>query len=68
MSICLDSWPSVGLGLEFFVWFYFGFFVVVIVVVLVFQDRVSLCIPGYPGIESIDQADLELRGAPASAS
>jgi hypothetical protein len=33
----------------------------------VFQDRVSLCSPGCPGIHSVDQAGLELD-PPASAS
>jgi hypothetical protein len=33
-----------------------------------FQDRVSLCSPGCPGTHSIDQAGLELRNPPASAS
>jgi hypothetical protein len=32
------------------------------------QDRVSLCSPGYPGTHSVDQAGLELRNLPASAS
>jgi hypothetical protein len=36
--------------------------------VLVFQDRVSLCSPGYPGTHFVDQAGLELRNPPASAS
>ena len=35
---------------------------------LVFRDRVSLCSPGCPGTHSIDQAGLELRNLPASAS
>jgi hypothetical protein len=35
---------------------------------LVFRDRVSLCIPGCPGTHSVDQAGLELRNQPASAS
>ena len=35
---------------------------------LVFQDRVSLCSPGCPGIHFVDQAGLELRNPPASAS
>jgi hypothetical protein len=34
----------------------------------VFQDRVSLCSPGCPGTHSVDQAGLELRNLPASAS
>jgi hypothetical protein len=32
------------------------------------QDRVSLCSPGCPGTHSVDQAGLELRNLPASAS
>jgi hypothetical protein len=39
-----------------FVWFWF------------FRDRVSLCSPGCPGIHFVDQAGLELRNPPASAS
>jgi hypothetical protein len=35
---------------------------------LVFRDRVSLCSPGCPGTHSADQAGLELRNPPASAS
>jgi hypothetical protein len=33
-----------------------------------FQDRVSLCSPGCPGTHFVDQAVLELRNPPASAS
>jgi hypothetical protein len=33
-----------------------------------FQDRISLCSPGCPGTHSVDQAGLELRNPPASAS
>jgi hypothetical protein len=33
-----------------------------------FRDRVSLCSPGCPGTHSADQAGLELRNSPASAS
>jgi hypothetical protein len=32
------------------------------------RDRVSLYSPGYPGTHFIDQADLELRNPPVSAS
>jgi hypothetical protein len=35
---------------------------------LFFQDRVSLYSPGCPGTHSVDQAGLELRNLPASAS
>jgi hypothetical protein len=34
----------------------------------VFGDGVSLCSPGYTGIHSVNQAGLELRNPPASAS
>jgi hypothetical protein len=33
-----------------------------------FRDRVSLCSPGRPGTHSVEQAGLELRNPPASAS
>jgi hypothetical protein len=33
-----------------------------------FWGRVSLCSPGYPGTHFVDQAGLELRNPPASAS
>jgi hypothetical protein len=36
--------------------------------VLVFRDRVSLYSPGCPGTHLVDQAGLELRNPPASAS
>ena len=42
--------------------------VVVVVVVVVFQDRVSLCSPGCPGTHSVDQAGLDPRDPPASAT
>jgi hypothetical protein len=42
------------LVLGFFLWF--------------FRDRVSLYSPVCPGTHSVDQADLELRNPPASAS
>jgi hypothetical protein len=32
------------------------------------KDRVSLCSSGCPGTHSVDQAGLELRNLPASAS
>jgi hypothetical protein len=44
--------------------FCFEFFVCL----FVFQNRVSLCSPGYPGTHSVDQAGLTLRNPPASAS
>jgi hypothetical protein len=38
------------------------------VCLFLFRDRVSLCSPGCPGTHSGDQAGLELRNPPASAS
>ena len=35
---------------------------------LFFQDRVSLCSPGWPGTHFVGQASLYLRNSPASAS
>jgi hypothetical protein len=52
---CNIAWPVSGA--KFFV-----------VVVLFFRDRVSLCSPGCLGTHSVDQAGLELRNWPASAS
>jgi hypothetical protein len=47
----------------------FGFwFLIVGFWLLVFRDRVSLYSPGCPGTHSVDQAGLELRKSPASAS
>jgi hypothetical protein len=40
----------------------------VLILIFFFQDRVSLCSPGCPGTHSVDQAGLELRNPPASAS
>jgi hypothetical protein len=44
------------------------FVVVVVVFVFAFRVRVSLCSLGCPGTHSVDQAGLELRNLPASAS
>jgi hypothetical protein len=44
------------------------FFFVVVVFFLVFWDRVSLYSSGCPGAHFVDQAGLELRNPPASAS
>jgi hypothetical protein len=56
------SWKAGGCdGMDtlYFIFFFFFWF---------FRDRVSLCIPGCPGTHSVDQAGLELRNPPASAS
>jgi hypothetical protein len=45
--------------LSFFLFFFFF---------LVFRDRVSQYSPGCPETHSVDQAGLELRNPPASAS
>jgi hypothetical protein len=60
-------WFGFFVGLVWFglVWFdlvWFG------LVFLVFRDRVSLYSPGCPGTHFVDQAALELRNLPASAS
>jgi hypothetical protein len=46
----------------------YSLFPVFLFFLLVFRDRVSLCSPGYPGTHFVDQAGLELRNPPASAS
>jgi hypothetical protein len=51
----------------FFVFVFFVFFVVFLFC-FVLRDRVSLCSSGCPGTHSVDQAGLELRDSPASAS
>jgi hypothetical protein len=48
--------------------FSFYFIYLFIYLFLIFRDRVSLCSPGCPGTHSVDQAGLELRNPPASAS
>jgi hypothetical protein len=48
--------------------FIFNFIIIIYLFILVFQDRVSLCIPGCPGTHFVDQAGLELTNPPASAS
>jgi hypothetical protein len=60
---------------SFFFFLSFVFFVCLFVcflvffgVVVIFRDRVSLCSSGCPGTHFVDQAGLELRSPPASAS
>jgi hypothetical protein len=53
--------------LSFFLSFSLSFFLS-FYLFLVFRDRVSLCSPGCPETHSVDQAGLELRNSPASAS
>jgi hypothetical protein len=62
-------WPM-RLSLEterFFVSFGFCFFVVDVLFCFVLR-QVSLYNPGYAGTHSVDQAGLEIRNLPASAS
>ncbi|EDL15003.1 mCG146182, partial [Mus musculus] len=47
---------------------FLGFFFLLGLVFFVFRDKVSLYSPGCPGTHSVDQAGLELRNPPASAS
>jgi hypothetical protein len=51
-------------GFLFFFYFYFYLFIYF----LVFRDRVSLYSPDCPGAHFVDQAGLELRNPPASAT
>jgi hypothetical protein len=51
-------------GLFWFVLFWFG----LVWFGLIFRDRVSLYSPGCPGTHFVDQAGLELRNLPVSAS
>jgi hypothetical protein len=64
LCVCVYWHTTVHMGFFGLVWFglvWFG-------LVLVFQDRVFLCSPGCPGTHSVDQAGLEPRNPPASAS
>jgi hypothetical protein len=54
--------------LFWFVLVWFGLVWFGLVWFLVFRDRVSLYSPNCPGTHSVDQAGLELRNSPASAS
>ena len=47
---------------------FFIFYFICLFVCLFVWDWVSLCSPGCPGTHSVDQADLELRNLPTSAS
>jgi hypothetical protein len=51
-----------------FVFVFFCFVLFLLLLFFVFRDRVSLCSPGCPGTHSVDQAGLELKNPPASAS
>jgi hypothetical protein len=48
--------------------FFLFCFVLFCFVLFCFRDRVSLYSPGCPGAHFVDQAGLELRNPPASAS
>jgi hypothetical protein len=52
----------------FFLVCLFVLFFVCLFVCLFFRDRISLYSPGCPGTHFVDQAGLELRNLPASAS
>jgi hypothetical protein len=47
---------------------FFSFYILSVSTSFFFQDRVSLCSLGCPGTHFVDQAGLELRNPPASAS
>jgi hypothetical protein len=59
LSLFLSSFLSFSLSL---------FLSFLVLFVCFFRDRVSLYIPGCPGTHFVDQAGLELRNLPASAS
>jgi hypothetical protein len=48
--------------------FIYFLLLLLLLLLLFFRDRVSLCSPGCPGAHFVDQAGLELRNPPASAS
>jgi hypothetical protein len=50
------------------IYYYYLFICLFVCLFLVFPDRVSLYSPGCPGTHFVDQAGLELRNPPASAS
>jgi hypothetical protein len=56
------------LSISILLWTFFFFCFLFLFVCLFFGDRVSLCNPGCPGTHFVDQAGLELRHPPASAS
>jgi hypothetical protein len=58
-SLSVDKHPADNTDFLLFVCLFLFF---------VFWDRVSLCSPVCPGTHSVDQAGLELRNPPASAS
>jgi hypothetical protein len=62
---CLELHALISFLLDFLFCFVLFCFVLFC---FVFRDRVSLCSPGCPGTHSVDQAGLELRNPPASAS
>jgi hypothetical protein len=57
--------PHIVIGTSSFIAF---FFFSLLFFFFFLRDRVSLCSPGCPGTHSVDQAGLELRNLPASAS
>ena len=57
--VCTNAYTRAHTHTHYCLLVYFFFF---------FRDRVSLCSPGCPGTHSVDQAGLELRNLPASAS
>jgi hypothetical protein len=61
--ISINQFPKASITLQLFC-FLFCF----VLFLFCFQDKVSLCSPGCPGTHTVDQAGLELRNPPASAS
>ena len=59
--------PQVNFG-YLLLWFSTLFFCSFVCLFFVFRDRVPLYSPGCPGTHFVDQAGLELKNPPASAS
>jgi hypothetical protein len=69
VNVRTDTSPLLfSMALEMVSYSFLFLFFVCLFVCFVFEDRVSLCSPGCPGTHFVDQADLELRNLPASAS
>jgi hypothetical protein len=63
-----DPISNVIVQILFTLFFLFLFFILFYLFIFGFLRQVSLCSPGCPGTHFVDQAGLELRNLPASAS
>jgi hypothetical protein len=67
-SECLRTKTQTKYCLLVLSFLFFSFLLFIFLIFLVFRDRVSLSSPGCPGTHFVDQAGLELKNPPASAS